>query len=639
MAGGEPGKMQSTEDDYNIKADILYKFYFEFNNNYNINHNDFPIEDYFSNLLSTGSARDLFKKFIENIKFLSKKYSNKFNKIDKGEQIKKRCIYLKYWFYDEILKKKFNNSDIDKLNKDWESKKNLFSSNEYFSCEFYKLNLEQIKEIKKLYHFLIIYNIYKNNDIYPSAYCQYLKELSDIITKNTTSCESHSNDAYCNEYNTYIKPYINEDILPLPDDRCEKPISSQGVDGKTEKSESKSKNNETSANYIKFINFWFNRKLREIIKDENDRNSVYSHFNSLCSQVNGLKELNVKIKEIDEEQYKKWSILYDLYDNYNKIINAYIKNSDDLQSKSSQYAQKCVNTFKLGIDIYNQKDDDEFNKAMKEFSIFYSKIKHEIHEYKKIKLPELQKLTFTMDVEATVNNKIASFCKSGIVMENSSAQNIYKKFCEENIDESLCVKYCGDLISDNSDNNKDATICAKIVTNLKKLPNIKDVGDTHEDRCSNLTYWTYDILMKEFNTNKNVIVDNNIISKLNNAIFRVNRELKKDENCTYYIDGTFPEWTEEKNLHDYFENYSTFIKNITDNVKNETYCQYIDYISNLYKKYIKKCCSCYSRPKYVCEEHCPKFFKCNREFFPIHLLHKLEYIIDSYKIIHQTRLY
>ncbi|KMZ89716.1 hypothetical protein PVMG_04546 [Plasmodium vivax Mauritania I] len=151
-----------------------------------------------------------------------------------------------------------------------------------------------------------------------------------------------------------------------------------------------------------------------------------------------------------------------------------------------------------------------------------------------------------------------------------------------------------------------------------------NVGHNQEDRCSNLTYWTYDILMNTFNTNKNDNIDNNIISELNNAIFRVNQELKKDKNCTYYIDGTFSEWTEEKYLHDYFENYSTFIQNISDKEKKEIYCQYIDYISKLYKKYMKLCCTCYSRPEYVCVEHCPKFFKCNKQYFPIDLLHKLE---------------
>ncbi|KMZ77085.1 hypothetical protein PVIIG_05519 [Plasmodium vivax India VII] len=36
------------------------------------------------------------------------------------------------------------------------------------------------------------------------------------------------------------------------------------------------------------------------------------------------------------------------------------------------------------------------------------------------------------------------------------------------------------------------------------------------------------------------------------------------------------------------------------------------------------CCNSYSRLEYVCKEHCPKIFKCNREYFPIYHLHKLE---------------
>ncbi|KMZ76836.1 hypothetical protein PVIIG_05408 [Plasmodium vivax India VII] len=687
-----------------LKASELYKLYFEFNDNYNINQNDLHIQDYSVSILSTEPARDLFKKFVKNVKLLSKKYSNEFNKIYNVENNKKRCIYLKYWLYDQIIKKNFKYIEFYNLIKDSVSKKKLFSSDESFSCEFYEFNLDHIKEIKRLYHFLIIYNIYKNKNVVPSTYCQYLNEMSELYKTKEAKCKSQSNDTYCKEFMRYIKPYFNEHLPLISHDACKKLVttnSPEGLDEKVEKPELqyiiylnsdekktdvcnsysdndmndlleacnhiplsitdckekikelgqnflklfctlpvKSENKNMRDNYIKFLNFWFNRELKEIITDKRHRISVYSHFNSLCSKVDDLKELNDKIKEIDDEQYKKWSILYDLYDNYNKIINYYSKNSEDLQRKSSQYAQKCVDTFKLGIDIYNKKNDDEFNNALKEFSNLYNNFKHEIHEHKRIKLPELQKLIFAMDREATVDKKVASFCQSvkndntarsisikskyEIVMKNSSAQNIYKKFYEENIEESLCVKYCGALISENTDNNKYARICSQIVTNLKKLPTMTNVGHNQEDRCSNLTYWTYDILMNTFNTNKNDNIDNNIISELNNAIFRVNQELKKDKNCTYYIDGTFSEWTEEKYLHDYFENYSTFIQNISDKAKKEIYCQYIDYISKLYKKYMKLCCTCYSRPEYVCVEHCPKFFKCNKQYFPIDLLHKLK---------------
>ncbi|KMZ88540.1 hypothetical protein PVBG_04749 [Plasmodium vivax Brazil I] len=340
-------------------------------------------------------------------------------------------------------------------------------------------------------------------------------------------------------------------------------------------------NNNIRDNYLKFLNFWFNRELKKLITDKITRSSVYSHFNSLCSKVKDLNELKNNINEIDDVQYDKWCVLYELYDNYNKIINECIKKRNDLQNKCTKYYQEVVDLFNKGINYFNENSDYEFNNSMKELNFLYSKFKQEKNFQKIIKQKELKELGFVSDSKKKKVPNVDVICKSlsdadkirsvninseyGVILENTPAQKIYKNFYKENIDESSCIKYCDALISENVDNNKDARICAKIVTNLKKLPNIKDVGDTHEDRCSNLTYWTYDILMKEFNTNKNVIVDNNIISELNNAIFRANSELKKDENCTYYIDGTFTEWTEEKNLHDYFENYSTFIKNITDN--------------------------------------------------------------------------
>ncbi|KMZ76970.1 hypothetical protein PVIIG_06147 [Plasmodium vivax India VII] len=361
-------------------------------------------------------------------------------------------------------------------------------------------------------------------------------------------------------------------------------------------------NNNIRDNNIKFLNFWFNRELKKIITDKNDRSSVYSNFNTLCSKENDLNELSDKINEIDEEQYNKWSILYDLYDNYNKIMNECINKSNDLQNNCTQYSKKIVELFNRGIDLNNKKNDDEFNNSLKEFSILYNRFKQEKNFQKIIKLPKLKE----------------------VLLENTPAQNIYNKFYEENVDESLCIKYCGTLVPHNSYNNKDAKICAKIVTNLKKLPTKNDVGDTHEDRCSNLTFWAYDIIMNAYNNNKKDNIEKNVSSELNNIILRVNSELKKNENCIFYVDGSFLDWNEEKDLHDYFEHYNDLSKLTADKISDEIYCKYINYISNLYKKYMYMCCTCYSRPRYVCKEHCPKFFKCNKEYFPIDLLHKLE---------------
>ncbi|KMZ99296.1 hypothetical protein PVNG_02179 [Plasmodium vivax North Korean] len=130
--------------------------------------------------------------------------------------------------------------------------------------------------------------------------------------------------------------------------------------------------------------------------------------------------------------------------------------------------------------------------------------------------------------------------------------------------------------------------------------------------------------MKIFKSNRSHYLEKNVSIEVNNIILRVNKELKKNENCIFYVDGSFLDWNEEKDLHDYFEHYNDLSKLTADKINNEMYCQYINNISNLYKKYMYKCCTCYSRPEYVCEEHCPKFFKCNRKYFPIDLLDQLK---------------
>ncbi|KMZ89714.1 hypothetical protein PVMG_04544 [Plasmodium vivax Mauritania I] len=228
-----------------LKFTELYKFYFKFNDNYNINQNDLNIQDCSVSLLSKEPARDLFKRFVKNIKLLSKEYSNEFNKIDNAENIKNRCIYLKYWLYDQIIQKNIKDIEFYSLIKDCMSKNKIFSSHESFSCEFYHLNLDIVKEIKRLYHFLIIYNIYKNKKLIPNIYCQYLKEISKLYSTKEKKCETHSNDAYCKEFNTYIKPYFTEYLPSLSHDACAKveaTNSPEVLEENVEKSELQEKN-------------------------------------------------------------------------------------------------------------------------------------------------------------------------------------------------------------------------------------------------------------------------------------------------------------------------------------------------------------------------------------------------------------
>lgn len=162
------------------------------------------------------SARELHSKFMRNVKNLKIKDNSYFNNIDNGNDLEKRCIYLKYWLYKEILTKITEDKDIDSLLSSLSSEKRYFHSDAY-SCEFYKMNKKEIREIKKIYEYFLFYNIYKKYTLEDSAkidrvHCNYLKEVHYLFDQISMKCLESESD-YCKEFNNYIKKHISESVL------------------------------------------------------------------------------------------------------------------------------------------------------------------------------------------------------------------------------------------------------------------------------------------------------------------------------------------------------------------------------------------------------------------------------------------
>ncbi|KMZ85864.1 hypothetical protein PVBG_03329 [Plasmodium vivax Brazil I] len=165
-----------------------------------------------------------------------------------------------------------------------------------------------------------------------------------------------------------------------------------------------------------------------------------------------------------------------------------------------------------------------------------------------------------------------------------------------------------------------------MVTNLKTLHTKSDVGKTQNDRCSFLTHWTRYHVMNLFSNNSSSNENKSLLKELNDAIFNVNEDITDRNNrCQYYLYGNLGDWKEEKDLHDYFENYDKINENAGNHHEDtpNKYCKYLSQINNLYKKYIKDCCMCFIRPKPGCEEKCPKYFKCEKKYYPYDLISKL----------------
>ncbi|CAG9485452.1 unnamed protein product [Plasmodium vivax] len=202
--------------------------------------------------------------------------------------------------------------------------------------------------------------------------------------------------------------------------------------------------------------------------------------------------------------------------------------------------------------------------------------------------------------------------------------NYYNELNNVTIDTSKNRSYCKNI--EDSDNQKAwiKNLCLKIEENLKKLSNKTD--DNHDEHCLYFTYWFYQQIIENAKnySQKNCLL--NVILKLLNVVSTINRNLSKNHCYVhYYSDVSLDEWKEMKDLHDYFKGYEDFKSRIGPHYnKKKEYCKYFTYIMKLYKSNINKCCACICKPKFLCLEKCPEYFKCEKKYYPYELLSKLK---------------
>lgn len=213
--------------------------------------------------------------------------------------------------------------------------------------------------------------------------------------------------------------------------------------------------------------------------------------------------------------------------------------------------------------------------------------------------------------------------------------------------------YCKDV---GTEGTELRNLCKKIVNNLKKLSNIdKMKKKTHRDRCLYFNYWTYYELKKIISHSTkifhDILGDKKILEverKINNElrITQIDNIKQYDDNhakdlllrslnsyyglssykpCFYYIDCTFDECREMKDLFDYFKSYDNIQSTISTGKYDCTkYMQYIHYISELYEKYRYEhnydCCLW---------GKCDNYFNCDNKFIPQKLYSNLKCAFDE----------
>ncbi|KMZ95382.1 variable surface protein Vir21 [Plasmodium vivax Mauritania I] len=206
------------DNDPTLCNNDLFKFYDKFSSKCeDSNGEDYCKVNMFEDV--NGSAKDIFKKLMRNVNMLIKDNGKHYDTIDKGNYTSKRCIYLKYWLYDKILTENINESSISKIfNALSQNKENL--TNNDIKCEFHEINLNEIKDMKKLYDYFVFYDGYKfveniiYDKIFNSVHHDYLKRAIDVHKNAESECSKQDiTGGYCNEYNKYIKKYIDSDVL------------------------------------------------------------------------------------------------------------------------------------------------------------------------------------------------------------------------------------------------------------------------------------------------------------------------------------------------------------------------------------------------------------------------------------------
>ncbi|SBS79986.1 PIR Superfamily Protein [Plasmodium ovale curtisi] len=389
---------KTSDKDYISMDETLYKFYSEFDKH--CNSNDDTICFYFiPETIANTSVRELLKKFMRNLKKLSDKNGAYFNTIDKENNTNKRCTYLKYWFYDQIISKNYQISDEDMDNFFDYLERLKYVIFDTFPCDFYKIKLKDIKEIKKLYDYFVFYDAYKiqniiNHQIYNSVHCHYLKGATFLYKEKERQCNLSDKTEYCKEFSNHIQNNIEKNVLLSLRGKCkgEKVITLPQTTHQNEitlhhnlkkLAERDGFLNDVPLNeFYNVLNYWYNDSIidtcicKKFIKNDiRNVNYIRKLCNNLKDIIKGWKNLQLTF----EKHYKGYKYCdymnYWLHDKIKSNISRakiiqYIYNAwDKLDKKYSKDYTCSHKNFNVAEYAFKRK------KELFEFLEYYDKMK------------------------------------------------------------------------------------------------------------------------------------------------------------------------------------------------------------------------------------------------------------------------
>ncbi|SBT02621.1 PIR Superfamily Protein [Plasmodium ovale curtisi] len=244
----------------------------------------------------------------------------------------------------------------------------------------------------------------------------------------------------------------------------------------------------------------------------------------------------------------------------------------------------------------------------------------------KIGTSENSGLTTTVTKEEAKKNDakdklLENMKKTVNVLDNISSYEMYKELNKtDNISEYY--KYCTKIDINKSKGSEARYLCAKLARNLKNINEMEN-KEERKECCLYLSYWLYDQYKDIFRVNSLYTSDMPFISELFNIQYLINNE-SGIHDCYYYFSNNLTNWKEFMDLHYYFKNYENLKTTDTFKDKKEDGCSYFNRMKNLFDQYIDICCNCFTNRGFYCNNSCPHYFKCEKEYYPSALLDKLE---------------
>ncbi|SCO70978.1 VIR protein [Plasmodium vivax] len=429
-----------------------------------------------------------------------------------------------------------------------------------------------------------------------------------------TSYGNQEKSGLCNENKNIVvrRCRDNDEIIKKWGDRILSLFNSHGIN---------------SSNLCDYAFYWLYGKLVEYNFNFSGITLVYDKLSSFMkSKCFEKKEEDFNIKKVyDLKALKNKKELYDFVEYYKILNDIWNDENGDNKRTYCEYTKYILELFK---EMGKKKCSSIYEYEIKHFE---KEIIDNGQEFllKLKKCPDVefdQELFKKNEVPCIKGNEQTNISEN--VLGELSSYDIYKKLNNEDSINNY-DSYCTNIGTTGGNTSDVKKLCQKIVRNLINMYEIQD-KEKRNECCLYFNYWLHDQIKSIFGTN----LDNNNnykshVPKLLELQFLINNKLSRHD-CYYSFNNKLDEWEEIMHLLYYYKNYDTIASKASSGEHEpKKYCDYFNKIKKLFEKHINYCCTCFTNPSEYCLSNCPKYFKCEKQYYPIDLIEKLRCAIEA----------